>query len=342
MPKKVIWAAGVLVGLLLLAFGGRWYAGQLMSKRALTPRALGNATPASAQLPFTRVAVASGDRTLIGWWVKAPGDGGTPAPAVLFFHGNASTIADYVNLQRFFYRQGISSFVFDYTGFGGSSGSASLKNAVADAAVVAKAFSDSAGTTGRKVAFGSALGATVLLQAIDNVQPHVNGVVIEGVDASVKEAALRSGRLPKLLGPLVADIGDNVAAAANVRVPALFVHSTADNRAPMEGALRVMAAVASKAGLVKHWRKGHSAILASSKACDWAPVLAFVRSGALPAAKVDSTDACAVARAAADSATARAAALAAAQSKASATKAGSKKAPAKAPAKAAATRAKKP
>ncbi len=334
MPKALMWVAGALVALLLVGFGGRWYAGRVMSQRAVTPEVLGNETPASVQLPFTRVAVASGDRTLIGWWVKARGEGTAPAPAVLFLHGNVSTIADYVTLQRFLYRQGISSFVFDYTGFGGSSGSASLRNAVADAGRVAQAFADSAGKTARRVAMGSGLGATVLLQAIDSVQPHVNGIVVEGVDASVKEAAIRSGRLPKVIGAVVADIGDNVAAAANVRVPALFVHSKEDNRAPVAGAERVLAAVPSKAGLVMHWRKGHSAILASSKACDWAPVIAFVKTGALPAAKVDSTDACAAAKATADSAAARAAALAAAQAKAGAarTKSGTKP-PAKAPTK---------
>jgi alpha-beta hydrolase superfamily lysophospholipase len=316
MQKAMIWVGGALVALLLLGFGGIFYAGRLMSQKAMSPEPLGNKTPAAVKLPFTRVAVQSDDRTLIGWWIKAPPTGTTPAPAVLFLHGNSSTISDYVDLQHFFYRQGISSFVFDYSGFGGSTGSASLTNAAIDAALAARMFADSAGKNTRKVAMGSALGATVLLQAIDSVQPHVNGIVVEGVDASVKQAAINAGRLPKLLAPLVKDIGDNVAAAANVRVPTLFVHSKADNRAPIEGAERVMAAVPTKSALVKHWRKGHSAILTSSKACDWAPVVAFVKGGTLPTVKVDSTDACAAAKAAADSAAARAAALAAAQAKA--------------------------
>jgi alpha-beta hydrolase superfamily lysophospholipase len=323
MPKALIWVGGALLALLLLGFGGHWYAGRLMSQRALTPRPLGNLTPASVKLPFTRVAVQNGDRTLIGWWVKAPPTGTTPAPAVLFLHGNASTIADYVNLQKFFYRQGVSTFVFDYSGFGGSTGSASLENAVTDAGFAAKAFSDSAGKA-RKIAMGSALGATVLLQAIDSVQSHVNGIVVEGVDASVKEAAIATGRLPKFLGFAVSDIANNVTAAANVKVPTLFIHSKADTRAPMEGAERVMAAVPAKAGLVKHWRKGHSAILASSRACDWAPVLDFVKAGTLPAKKVDETDVCAAMKAAADSAKAKAEALAAAQSKSTKGKAGTK------------------
>jgi hypothetical protein len=185
--------------------------------------------------------------------------------------------------------------VFDYSGFGASGGSPSLANAVTDAASAARVFADSAGADARKTAIGSALGATVLLQAIDSVQPHVNGVVIEGVTASVKESAVRDGRLPKLVAPLVVDVGDNIAAAKRVKVPLLAVHSYADERFPIADAQRVVAEVPGQSSLVRHWRKGHSALLASSRPCDWDPVLKFVRAGTLPAAKLDTTDQCVVA-----------------------------------------------
>lgn len=292
MAKAIGITLVVLLAIVGLGFGARAYATRAMHNRAVTPKPLGSTTPASAGLAFSRVAVEAGDRTLIGWWVRARADSGKIAPALLFLHGNRSSISDYIPLQQFFYRQGISSLVFDYSGFGASGGSPSLSNAIADAGIVAKVFADSAGKGARKVAMGSAMGSTVLLQAIDSVQPHVNGVVIEGVAASVRESAVRDGRLPKLIAPLVVDVADNVAAAKNVRVPLLAVHSYADNRFPFDDAQRVVAAVPSQSSLVRHWRKGHSALLSSTKACDWAPVLSFVKAGALPRAKVDSTDAC--------------------------------------------------
>ena len=296
MQKALVWVLGGILGLAILLFGARMYATRAMSNRAVTPKALGSATPAGARIPFSRVAVENGDRTLIGWWVRARGDSGMAAPALLFFHGNRSAISDYVDLQRFFYRQGVSTLVFDYSGFGASGGTASLANAIADAGAVAKLFADSAGRTTRKTAFGTGLGATVMLQAIDSVQPHVNGIVIEGVDASARESAVRTGRLPSWLAPMVVDIADNVTAAARVRVPMLAVHSRDDARVPIADAERIVAAITppARAALVSHWRKGHSAILASSRPCDWAPVLAFVKSGTLPAAKVDTTNACVV------------------------------------------------
>ncbi|MEX2177171.1 MAG: alpha/beta hydrolase [Gemmatimonadaceae bacterium] len=292
MNKALLW---IVVGLVLLGgvgVGGRMYATRLMDSRAVTPNVMGMVTPDSAGLPFARLAFESGDRTLIGWWVRAPDVAGATPPAVLFFHGNRSAISDYVPLQKFFHGQGISSFVFDYTGFGASGGSPSLARAVSDAGAAARVFADSAGPEARKVAFGSALGSTVLLQGIDSVQPHVSGVIVEGVAASVREAAVRDGHVPPFLARFLVDIADNVRAARNVRVPILAVHSYADNRFPIEDAERVLAAVRSRSALVRHRRPGHSAILASSRPCDWAQVLDFVKAGTLPAANPDTVDVC--------------------------------------------------
>jgi len=284
----------IVIALAAIGYGGRVYANRTMAAKAMAPKTLGPVTPANAGLPFSRVAVEAGDRTLIGWWVRARADSGKTPPAILFLHGNRSSISDYVNLQKFFYRQGISSLVFDYSGFGASGGTASLRNAVVDAGTAAKVFADSAGPDARKIAMGTALGATVLLQAIDSVQPHVNGLVIEGVAASVKEAAVREGRVPKLIAPLVEDVGDNVTAARRVTVPLLAVHSYADDRFPIADAQRVVAAIPGQYSLVRHWRKGHSSLLASTKPCDWQPILQFVKLGALPAARLDTTNQCEV------------------------------------------------
>src|SRR5256885_9948504 len=162
MGKAFVLFLAVVIATAALAYGARVYATHAMSNRAVTPKTLGANTPASAGLAFARIAIEAGNRTLIGWWVKARADSGKTPPAVLFLHGNRSSISDYIPLQRFLYKQGISSLVFDYSGFGASGGSASLENAVSDVASVARVFDDSAGKTARKVAMGSALGATVL------------------------------------------------------------------------------------------------------------------------------------------------------------------------------------
>lgn len=292
MKKALVWIVVLLVLLAAAAAGGRWYATRLMDERAVTPKMLGDATPMYDSIPFARLAIPSGDRTLIGWWVRGAGDSLSSAPAVLFLHGNRSAISDYVTLLGFFRRQGISTMLFDYTGFGASGGRATLSSAVDDVGAMARVFAESAGPV-RRTAFGSALGATVLLQAIDSLQPHVHGAVVEGVTASVREAAIRDGRIPKFLERYLVDIADNVRAAQRVQVPLLVVHSIADSRFPLGDAERVVNAVSGRSALVKHPRPGHSALLTSSRPCDWHLVLRFVRAGEMPAA-ADTTDYCRV------------------------------------------------
>jgi len=291
MKKALVWIVVLLVLLAAAGFGARRYVTLLMDERAMTSKLLGDATPMSDSIPFARLAISSGDRTLIGWWVRGT-DSLAPAPAVLFLHGNRSSISDYVPLLGFFRRQGISTMLFDYTGFGASGGKASLSRAVADAGAMARVFAESAGPV-RRTAFGSALGATVLLQAIDSIQPHVHGAVIEGVTASVREAAIRDGRIPRFLERFIVDIADNVSAARRVQVPLLAVHSIADPRFPLADAERVVGALRGRRALVKHPRPGHSALLTSSRPCDWHVVLRFVRGGEMPAG-TDTTDYCRV------------------------------------------------
>src|SRR5437867_5557673 len=144
MGKALAIFVAIVIATAGLAYGARSYATHAMSNRAVTPKTLGATTPASAGLPFSRVAIETGNRTLIGWWVRARADSGKVPPAVLVLHGNRSSISDYIPLQKFLYRQGVSSLVFDYSGFGASGGAASLQNAVSDAGVVAKVFEDSA------------------------------------------------------------------------------------------------------------------------------------------------------------------------------------------------------
>src|ERR687897_516575 len=104
MGKALGWLVAIAAVVAALAVGGRTYAAREMSSRAVTPKALGSATPATADLPYARLAFEAGDRTLIGWWVRAPTDSGTPAPAVPFLQGNRSAIPDYADLRTFSYR----------------------------------------------------------------------------------------------------------------------------------------------------------------------------------------------------------------------------------------------
>lgn len=87
-------------------------------------------TPQAIGLDYTSVNIAtSDDETLHGWWVSAPDAKGT----VLFFHGNAGNISHRLDYLTMFKRLGYNTLLFDYRGYGQSSGTPSESGTYLDA-----------------------------------------------------------------------------------------------------------------------------------------------------------------------------------------------------------------
>ena len=87
-------------------------------------------TPHHSGLVYESVELhtADGER-LHGWFVPAPAAKAT----VLFFHGNAGNISHRIGYLSMFYRLGYSTFIFDYRGYGESSGKPTEQGTYRDA-----------------------------------------------------------------------------------------------------------------------------------------------------------------------------------------------------------------
>ena len=96
-------------------------------KALLTTKPNGKEVQTDVGLNYEPLAIASGERRLQGWLV-----GPTPAKdaqkAILIFHGRYECISEWIPVQHFLWEHGIASMVFDYSGFGDSTGSASVAN----------------------------------------------------------------------------------------------------------------------------------------------------------------------------------------------------------------------
>lgn len=87
-------------------------------------------TPQAAGLAFETVELAAADGTkLHGWWIEAP----HPTRSVVVFHGNAGSVENRLDLALLFHGFGWSTLLFDYRGFGLSSGSPSVAELALDA-----------------------------------------------------------------------------------------------------------------------------------------------------------------------------------------------------------------
>ena len=119
---------------------------------------IGN-TPGAIGLDYTAVNIATGDgETLHGWWVPVADAKGT----VLFFHGNAGNISHRINYLAMFKQLGYNTLLFDYRGYGQSSGTPSESGTYLDAQAAWRYLIEIQGIVPERIVlFGESLGGAV-------------------------------------------------------------------------------------------------------------------------------------------------------------------------------------
>lgn len=265
--------------LVAIAVAIRFYAGQRAEEALIIPGGVNEATPADIGLSFTSFSVSSGDRALRAWLVKAPGTTAV-ASAVLVFHGNRTSVGDYVGMLETLHARDITAMVFDYSGFGESSGEATAKNLRQDAIAAFRVFADSVGPDTRKYLLGASLGSGVLLDALSEFEQEVDGVVLVGAFTSARDIAVRTTPLPRQLAVLVPDLFNSIKAVQNLHRPLLLIHSEEDELFPVTGAEAIVGAAAGPARLVRLQGVEHGAYLTSD--AQWEPVISFMTTERIP------------------------------------------------------------
>jgi len=86
--------------------------------------------PASIGLAFEDLEISTANQhTLHGWWIPQK----EVQKTILFLHGNAGNISHRLGKIAFFYEMGLSVMIFDYRGFGKSTGRPTEKGVYEDA-----------------------------------------------------------------------------------------------------------------------------------------------------------------------------------------------------------------
>ena len=267
----------IFVAVLGVVFlGVRRIAFLAVERRGLISAPNGPETPALFGAPFERVTIASGDRTLDATVVRASSDS---APALLIFHGTAEAVSYWANTQALLRRHGIASMVFDYSGFGRSTGSPTVDHLEEDADAAYADFVRRIGPAGRPYVLGYSLGTGVVFDAVRRWTPPPAGVVFAASYSSAREGAVAFGLVPHWATFLFPDLWNNVRDVANLRQPLLVLQSDADQLFPVSMAKAVYdAATVPRHMVVLHGYRhedGHQ------RPTDdyWAPVVRFLQSG---------------------------------------------------------------
>jgi len=126
-------------------------------------------TPDQFGLAYEDVYYQTDDNeTINGWYVPAAQD----APVLIFCHGNAGNISHRLPNIRLLAAWGISTFIFDYRGFGRSTGSISEEGLYLDALGAHRFLTEDRGIDpARLVPFGRSMGGPVAVDLATRITP---------------------------------------------------------------------------------------------------------------------------------------------------------------------------
>jgi pimeloyl-ACP methyl ester carboxylesterase len=248
---------------------------QNLEEQAIEPKAAGTATPGQFGVAFRDIRVPVADHVMHGRFVQAASPA---APAVLIFHGNGEDVSDWSAVQARLFESGVSSLVFDYSGFGSSSGKPTVKRMREDAyAAYAKLVLLAPGSVGH-VLIGHSLGNAVMLDVASTLQPVPSGIVIHAGFTSAREMAIQSGLVSALVAKILPDLWDNERALAGSGPPLLVLHGERDDVIPLAMGRRLAQAAGARADFQALAGIGHDDFYASPSKQEWDPIVGFVAS----------------------------------------------------------------
>ncbi len=238
----------VLLGLALLVIAA-WAIIYVVAERlAMVTKGPQPGTPSDAGLPYEELVIRSGRRQLQAWWVPAVA-GNDSNQAILIYHGNTETIPEWIPALKHLWDHGISTLIFDYSGFGRSAGRATFRTLRHDALAARKLFEQMAGRRD-KYLLGLSLGSGVLLEGHASLTPGVRGLILIAAFSSPVDVARSWKVVPPPLAYLAPRAYDNAAHLRLVSLPVLIIHSTDDQLFPPAMAEKLLAAASGPANLV--------------------------------------------------------------------------------------------
>ncbi|MEK7793172.1 MAG: alpha/beta hydrolase [Candidatus Hydrogenedentota bacterium] len=185
-------------------------------------------TPAENGWPFEDVWCDVVREKTHGWYI--PAEAGKSKGVILFSHGNAGNIADRLESIGIFRGMNYDVLVYDYGGYGQSTGAPSEKRCYEDIRAMWRYLIEERGVAAASIVlFGRSLGAGPACQLATEVEARA--VVLESAFRSVPRMAQDLYRIfPGKL--LTRDHFANEDKVGRLRSPVLFVHSPDDEIIP--------------------------------------------------------------------------------------------------------------
>ena len=196
--------------------------------------------PDDYDLNFQDVFInVSQNDSIHAWYFPQPRNPDS-AKTVLFCHGNGGNISYRLQTAIFLLQRGVNVMMFDYRGYGRSSGSPTESNTYDDAkAAYDWLISEQSAQSADVFIFGRSLGGAVAVELATNV--GCGGLIVESSFDSAIEMA--KGLFPFFpVGLLIKYDYDSISKISKINCLKLFTHSQADDLVPFERGKRLFEA----------------------------------------------------------------------------------------------------
>ncbi len=227
------------------------------------PRPQNGQTPAQWGLAFeTRHFQNSDGATLEAWYVAGAAD----YPIIALFHGSAASKSALLSAARVFHELGYSVLLVDFYGSGGSTGSGTTIGVKeADDVAATLAYARRTWKAPKVILYGISMGGAALLRAIAANGARPDAIIVEASFDRLRDTSKNRFRV---MGAPLAPLADllmfwgsvqhginffshnPVDYARAVKCPALILHGENDQRATLEQARAVGAAMGQQARFV--------------------------------------------------------------------------------------------
>lgn len=247
-----------LLGLLIAAYAGaNFYVWAKQRYLIFEPTTELARTPSHVKLRYEDVSVPMGGNngaTLHGWWIE--GSGADP-PVALYLHGNDLNLGGEIDRIASLHEIGFSVLAVDYRGYGKSRGAFPSESRVYEDAEAAWNYLVALRQIepGRLFIYGHSLGAALAIE-LGLRRPEAAGIIVEGAFTSLSDMAKRRYWMFPV-DWLLNQRFDSLVKVANLQVPILFIHGTADDEVPHEMSEHLFSASRGRKSLVLIPGAGH-------------------------------------------------------------------------------------
>src|SRR4051794_2181089 len=185
-------------------------------------------TPADVGLDYRELEIETEDgERLHGWWTGA---GAATLGHLLLFHGNAGNVGDRVVHAALLTAAGFDVLLFDYRGYGRSTGKPSEQGTYRDARAAREALLAQPETdAGRALYLGESLGGAVALALAVESPPA--GLVLQSTFTSVRDTGRE--HYPFIPAGLIPNAYPSLRLIPDLRAPLLVLHGERDEIVPV-------------------------------------------------------------------------------------------------------------